>query len=159
MSSGIIVSLIFRLGLLVSWIWMARIWLPLDDQPGNNIGNFCWRHRSVRGTIAPIGMAKVRPSGNDGRAQVLIADESEKRVINNGAALRRAFAFASVTCGAAGCKSDSAPGHVAWFIRGIRRRVSCLMRLRPPRSAFMHQNFDLFVRQHSTRALCKGRHQ
>src|SRR5258706_175019 len=89
MSSGIIVSLIFRLGLLVSRIGMARIWLPLDDQPGNNIGNFCWRHRSVRGTIAPIGMAKVRASGNDGRAQVLIADESEKRVINNGACLCR----------------------------------------------------------------------
>src|SRR5258708_28280553 len=97
MSSGIIVSLIFRLGLLVSWIWMARIWLPLDDQPGNNIGNFCWRHRSVRGTIAPIGMAKVRASGNDGRAQVLIADESAERVINNEATLSPAFSFVSGT--------------------------------------------------------------
>src|SRR5213594_3294624 len=117
MSSGIIVSLIF-LRLLVTWIWLSGICLSVCNQPGNNIGNFCWRHRSVRGTIAPIGMAKVRASGNDGRAQVLIADESEKRVINNGAALCRAFSFGSVTCGAEGCKSDSAPGHVAWKRHG-----------------------------------------
>src|SRR6266536_5365318 len=124
MSSGIIVSLILFLGLLVAGIGLAGSGLPLGDQPGNNIGNFCWRHRSVRGTIAPIGMAKVRASGNDGRAQVLIADESEKRVINNGAALCRAFAFGSVTCGAEGCKSDIAPGRVSWCICGIRRRAS-----------------------------------
>src|SRR5882672_6151202 len=131
MSSGISVSLIFRLGILVAGIRLAGSGLPLDDQPGNNIGNFLWRHRSVWRIIAPIGMAKVRASGNDGRAQVLIADESEKRIINDGASLCRAFAFGSVTRGAEGCKSDSAPGRVARFICGIWRCVRCFIRLRP----------------------------
>src|SRR6266853_3254098 len=108
MSSGIIVSLIFRLGLLVSWIWLARIWLPLDDQPGNNIGNFCWRHRSVRRTIAPIGMAKVRASGNDGRAQILIGHECEKGIINDRAP--GASAIRTVTPGAERCISACALG-------------------------------------------------
>src|SRR6266700_1150731 len=99
MSSGIIVSLIF-LRLLVAWIWLSGICLSVCNQPRNNICNFLWCHRSVRHIIAPFGMAQVRPPGNHGRAQVLIADESEKRVINNGAALCRAFAFGSVTSSA-----------------------------------------------------------
>src|SRR5882672_3958427 len=123
MSSDIIVSLIFRLGLLVSWIWMARIWLPLDNQPGNNIGNFCWRHRSVRGTIAPIGMAKIRAPSDDSCAQILIADEREKRAINNGASLFRAFGFGSVTSSAEGCVSLDTPSCVARFVCGIRGRA------------------------------------
>src|SRR6266542_6588996 len=105
MSSGIIVSLILFLGLLVAGIGLSGSGLPLGDQPGNNIGNFCWRHRSVRRTIATIGMAKVRASCNDGRAQVLIADESEKRVINNGPGLCRDVACGSVRCGAEECKT------------------------------------------------------
>src|SRR6266536_1601860 len=118
MSSGIIVSLIF-LRLLVAWIWLSGICLSVCNQPRNNICNFLWRHRSVRRTIAPIGMAKIRAPGNHGCAQRLIADEREKGAINNGASLFRAFGFGSVTSSAEGCVSLDTPSCVARFVCGI----------------------------------------
>src|SRR6266496_563168 len=158
MSSGIIVSLIF-LRLLVAWIGLAGIWLPLCNQPRNNICNFLWCHRSVRRTIAPIGMAKIRAPSDDSCAQILIADEREKGAINNGASLFRAFGFESVTSSAEGCVGLDTPSCVARFVCGIRGRAKSFFRIGPTRAHLMDQDINLVVRQHSPRALCKSGHQ
>jgi hypothetical protein len=115
-------------------------------------------HFSGRRVVAPIGMAQIRAAGDDGRAQVLIAHQRQKRTVNNRTSLGRAFALRSVTSGAKGCVSARPPLRVARFL--LRRRGAGWRQafhwLGPTRSHLMHQNFDLLIRQRSARAFAKA---
>src|SRR6266850_4700052 len=113
--SGISVLLVYRL-----WVdACGRVRLAGRDgamlgKPGDHIGHLCRGERAVSHAVAPVGMAAIAASGDDGGAQILIADEREIRGINNRTVLCCAFAIGAVTCGAERGENFSAATRVAW---------------------------------------------
>src|SRR6185436_7105178 len=103
-------------------------------------------------------MTKVRTPGNDGCAQILIAHESKKGIIDNGTSFFRAFTFWSVASSTECCVSGGTADRVAWFRCGVSGRPR-YFHLCPARAHLTHQHFDLLLRECSARAFCKGRHK
>src|ERR1022692_50837 len=133
----------------------------LRGEPGDHIGHLWRGQRQVGHTMAPVGMAEIGPPGDDARAQVLIADESKIRTINNRTALRRTFAVRPVAGGAEGGENFITALLIARRTGGIRRWCHALQRIRfgPTRSHPAYENVDLLVIQHAARAFGKRRHQ
>src|SRR5260370_29744142 len=92
---------IFRLlvlGVIRSRVWMPRVLNPPRGEPGDYVGNFLVRHKPARHVSPPIRRSQLRAARDDTRAQLLIADERQKRIIRD----RAAFASASTACAVAG---------------------------------------------------------
>src|SRR6266853_6116641 len=62
-------------------------------EPGNNVGNFLVRHRLAAHIFAPVGRPQFGPSSDDNRAQPLIADQRQKGIIRDVAAVWPALAL------------------------------------------------------------------
>src|ERR1043166_2258641 len=105
-------------------------------------------------------MAKVGSSSNDGRAQILIAHQREKGIIDDGASFCRALALGAMASGAESCVSAGAFTGVAPFFYSIRGRTCAkhVVRLCPTCAHLMHEDIDLLVRQSSAGTFCKCRH-
>src|SRR5580692_12789319 len=61
-----------------SGIRLPRILRSASCQPGNYIGNFRIGHWTSGNIAAPVGRAQFRSASDHGRAQSLIADQSEE---------------------------------------------------------------------------------
>src|SRR6516225_2045278 len=70
------------LGFMVARVGLARGFGALRAQPGHHVSHVSWRHWASRHAIAPVGVGKLRASGDDGRAQTLVANQREIRAIN-----------------------------------------------------------------------------
>src|SRR5436190_23662874 len=56
-------------------------------EPGNNVGNFLVRHRLATDISAPVGRPQFGTASDDNRAQSLVANQRQKRIIRDVAAL------------------------------------------------------------------------
>src|SRR5262249_49977597 len=97
---------------------------PARGEPGNDVGDFLLRHWLSGHVSAPVGGTQFRPASDHNGAQFLIANECEKRIIGNGAALGAALARCAVTGCAIPPVSDFAlldvAGGFCRVSRGIR---------------------------------------
>src|SRR5260370_18905470 len=97
---------IFRLlvlGVIRSRVWLPRVLNPPRGEPSDYVGDFLVRHRPARHVSPPIRRSQLRAARDDTRAQPLIADERQKRIIRDRAA------FASAPTGCAGPSPPSGP--------------------------------------------------
>src|SRR5580704_13501495 len=87
------------LRIVQSGIRLPRILGAPRHQPGNYICDFLIGHWMSGDIAAPIGRAQFWPAGDHDRAQSLIADQRQERIIRDGAPLGRSRAFGTM----AGC--------------------------------------------------------
>src|SRR5271155_248342 len=143
-------------------IRLSRRLLPLAGYPRDKIRHVLIAHRSAARGAAPIGVTKVGPSGNNDRAQRLIADQGQIRAVGYGALFRVLLLHANfmTTC-TASAKNILPASNIALPVRLVRRHVQSLenVRLIPVRPNPHNQGIDLVIRQHAPRALRKRRHQ
>src|ERR1700722_2063642 len=102
--SGFVDILFLRFFLRVLRVVQSGIRLPWIRrtsrcQPGNYICDFLIGHWTSGDVAAPVGCAQFRAAGDHDRAQCLIADQRQKRIIRDGASLLRSPAFRTM----AGC--------------------------------------------------------
>src|SRR6202050_5948832 len=64
-----------------SGIRLPRILCTPRCQPRNYIGDFLIRHWTSWDVSAPVGCTQLRPASDHDRAQCLIADQRQKRII------------------------------------------------------------------------------
>src|ERR1700675_1041198 len=82
-SFGIVRLLMLRL--IRNGIRLSGVLSPARSQPGNDVGDLLCRHRLARHVSAPVWRSQFRAAGDNHSAQLLIADQSEKRIIGDGA--------------------------------------------------------------------------
>src|ERR1700689_28307 len=102
-----------------SGIRLPRILCTPRCQPRNYIGDFLIGHWTSWDVAAPVGCTQLRPASDHDRAQCLIADQRQKRIIRNGASLRRSRAIRTM----AGCAKGSKHESTVTDIPGGFRRV------------------------------------
>src|SRR5260370_4574509 len=119
------------------------------------------RDRSASQIPEPVGRSQFRAARDYDRSQTLIADQREKGIIGDGAALsstatdRTVARFAKrLVCGFATLPISDQLAR----IRSRRRRVEN-SRLTPTRTNFLGQYVDLRDRHHSAGALGESRHR
>src|SRR4029077_7041885 len=73
---------VIRNGIRLPWVLNSP-----RAEPRNHVGHFLVRHRLARHIFAPVRSPQFRTSGDHDRAQALIADQREKGIVRDGAAL------------------------------------------------------------------------
>jgi len=92
-------KLLMVLRFIRSGIGLSRVLNASRNEPGNNVRDFLVGHGFTGDVSTPVRGAQFGAAGDDYGAQSLIADQREKRIIGNGAALWSAAAVRAV----AGC--------------------------------------------------------
>src|SRR5262249_11852794 len=97
---------------------------------------------------------------NDGCAQILIADQGEKGIIDYGTSFWGTRARRSMAFCAENCESGGTAFGIARFGCSVRGQLYSrhLVWPCPTDSHLAHEDFDLFVRQSSTVAFGKSGH-
>src|SRR5437667_8596369 len=143
-----------------SGIGLPRILHSARGEPDNHVGYFLVRHRLATHISTPVGRPQFGPSSDDNGAQLLIADQCQKGIICDVAALRAALALCAVARRAVSSIGNFALPSVAGGLRGIRGRIGSVEDSwpAPARPDFAGDQIDLLVRQHSAGALREGWH-
>src|SRR5713226_759937 len=82
-------------------------------EPGNHVGHFLVRHGPARHISTPVGGPQFGTTGDHDRAKPLIADQREKRIVRDSAALWSSTAAGSMARFAVGLVRDLASLRVA----------------------------------------------
>src|SRR5260370_3691942 len=145
---------LLMLPVLRSGIGLPGILKSTGAAPRKSVGHFLVRHRLARHISAPARSPQFRTAGDHDRAQALIADQREKGIVRDGAALW--------SCTAARPMARFAVGFVRYLTSlGIARRFRCIGRridsvensmTAPARPHFARNEVNLFVGQHSSGA-------
>src|SRR5258708_871572 len=141
-------------------IRLSRVRSPPRGEPGNYVGDFLVRHGLAGHVSAPVWRSQFGTTGDDNGAQPLIADEREKGIIRDGAALWSSVAARAVARFAIRFVGKFASQSVARGLRRIGRRTGCVENSAPApaRSDFARDHINLLLRQHSPGALPEVRH-
>src|SRR5580704_12384156 len=102
-------------------IRLPRIFNSLRGKPGHYVGDFLVGHGFVRHVSAPVWGPQFRAASDDNRAQPLIADQREKRIIGDGAAFWSSATARAVAGCAVSFVCDFALNSIARGFRGIGR--------------------------------------
>src|SRR5260370_20257760 len=71
-------------------VWRPGVLPPARGEPGDYVGVFLVRNSPARHVSPPIRRSQLRAARDDTRAQPLIADERQKRIIRDCAAFASA---------------------------------------------------------------------
>src|ERR1700691_4215239 len=102
------ISFLRVLRVVLSGIRLPRILRTPRCQPSHYICDFLVGHWMSGDIAAPVGCTQFRPAGDHDRAQCLIADQRQERIIRDSASLGCSPAFRTVAGCAVGSKDELA---------------------------------------------------